>query len=305
MPISRPIAGAAMVAGGAVLFAGKGVLVKHAYAHGVDTCIVMSLRMLLALPIFAWLAWAGGAPAPRGALVGAAALGVLGYGLASWLDFVGLHFIGVGLERMVLYLYPTLVVLTAVARGRKRIGGTAWLALAGTYAGVVLTWYGQTDGGSRIALGVALVAASATAYATFVVASDDGLRVLGASRFMSVAMCGATLAVAAHQAARDPLALAAVPHVVWLDGAILALLGTVAPALLLAEGQRRVGAERASIIGSVGPCATAVFAWAVLDERPGALALVGMGLTVGAATMLALAKAPGPSPVSAPAARAG
>jgi drug/metabolite transporter (DMT)-like permease len=288
-------AAALLVAAGALLFSAKGVLIKGAYAYGVDPLTVLALRMLLALPAFLLIACRSGppdrAPPRRRTFAAAAGIGLVGYHAAPLLDFHGLRFIGVGLERMVLYLYPTLVIAWAALRGRRRIDARLLLALIGTYAGIVLAWAGQAAPGPGTALGVALVAGSAAAFAAFVVVGDDLMRELGSQRFMSTAMSGAAIGVLCHHALTHPLSSYAVPAPVWVDALALAYLGTLAPSLLLAEGQRRLGAERASVIGTVGPVGTAIIGWIALGERPTLIAVAGMALTIAAVTWLSLGKA--------------
>jgi drug/metabolite transporter (DMT)-like permease len=294
-----------MVAAGALLFSAKGVLIKNAYAYGVDPLTVLAMRMGLALPAFLLIACRSGPregppPRPR-AFAAAAGIGLVGYHVAPLLDFHGLRFIGVALERMVLYLYPTLVIAWAALRGHRRVDARLLIALAGTYGGIVLAWAGQASLGAGTALGVALVGGSAAAFAVFVVVGDGLMRELGSQRFMSIAMSGAAVGVLCHHALTHPLSSYVAPMPVWIDALALAYLGTLAPSLLLAEGQRRLGAERASVIGTVGPVGTAILGWLALGERPTPIAVAGMALTIAAVTWLSLGR---PVPAAQPQAKA-
>lgn len=306
-PITTPamapvLLGAALVAAGSLLFSGKSVLVKHAYTLGADPLDVLALRYVIAAPVFVAIgcvaggAWSG--PGTRDRIrdaASAAAIGVIGYHVASWLDFVALRSISVGLERMVLYLYPTFVALAAAAMQRRAVPRAVTLALAGTYAGIALTWGGEAASGPGTATGVALVAGSAACYAAYVLLGDGGIARLGASRFTAIAMVGASCSVLVHAFAARGLAPLGQPGAVWIDAVVLGLLGTVAPALLLSHGQRRIGAARAAVIGTVGPCGTALIAWAALGERPTTLAVAGIILTLASVTALSLAKTPSPA----------
>ncbi|HYE05770.1 MAG TPA: EamA family transporter, partial [Planctomycetota bacterium] len=179
---------------GTLLFAGKGVLAKLAYARGVDATTLIGLRMGLALPVFIVLFWRAERAAPRpatwGETIATVALGMLGYHVASWLDFLGLERVDAAVERVVLYIYPTLVVIAAIARGRQAISARVIAALALTYAGIALTWGGQARVGGADGVGVALVAASAVAYAGFLIGAEGLMARLGSGRFIALAMCG-------------------------------------------------------------------------------------------------------------------
>jgi drug/metabolite transporter (DMT)-like permease len=315
MDAGRLRVGAALVAGSALLFATKGVAVKLAYPYGVDPLTLLALRYGLALPVFAAIWWReerravarGAAPWPWSLYVGAAVLGISGYWLASLLDFLGLRLIPVGLERMVLYVYPTLVVAISALVLRQAVGRLTWVALGATYAGVALTCAGHAPGrgedAGATALGVALVAASAVAYAVFIVASGPALKRAGpdgSQRLMAVAMSAASVVTLAQGVATHGVgALVAQPAVVWGIGVFLALAATVAPTLLLAEGLRRVGAQRAAVIGAVGPVGTLLAAWAVLGETPMVAEGVGMAVTIAAGVMMGTAGAKAPTAGSA------
>ncbi|MBA3937242.1 MAG: DMT family transporter [Planctomycetes bacterium] len=138
-------------------------------------------------------------------------------------------------------------------------------------------------------LGAGLVAVSACTYAVFIVWSGPAMRGLDAVRFMSVAMCGACAAVLLYFLATHPLSTLVQPAPVYAYGVTLALVSTVAPSLLMGEGLKRVGAQRFAIISTIGPVGTLALAWVVLGERPGAIAAVGMCLTIAASVAMGLA----------------
>lgn len=292
---SSLLTGAALVAVSALLFGIKGVLVKLAYPYGLDATGLLGLRMAIALPCFLAVAWWTSRP-PAPPLSGrdlmlCAGLGVLGYQAASWLDFAGLERIDVATERVVLYLYPTVVVLVGVLIGQTRLTRAVLAALALTYAGILVTCLESGPARGAAAWGgIALVAASGIAYALFLVGSGAPSKRLGGVRFMAVAMCAAALGVVAQALATRPLAMWDQPAPVWLLGVALAIPGTVLPSLLAGAGLSRVGPARSAIIGTVGPVATVLMAWAVLGERPGSLVWAGGALTVVGGTLIGLAK---------------
>jgi drug/metabolite transporter (DMT)-like permease len=287
-----------MVAASALLFATKAIIVKCAYPYGVDVVDLLTLRMGFALPAFALIAWIEERRATvrlsAGDAVRAAGLGALGYYLASFLDFEGLRFIGVGLERMVLYVYPTVVVLLSATLHKQRISARLILALVVTYGGVGLTYAGRTLDGPDVALGTLLVLGSALAYAVFVVGSGRMIGRLGSLRFMSVAMSGACAVMLGHflvaAVYRGGMTLFQQPGAVYGYGLILALFCTIAPSLLMGDGLKRVGAQRFAIISTVGPIGTVVLGWLVLGEAMTPLAGLGILVTVAASLVMGLSK---------------
>ena len=272
-PARQILLGSALIVLGAIGFSAKSILIKLAYADSaqIDAITLMTLRMLFALPFFLSVAlWHGRAKTIShsrrdwGALL---LLGVMGYYLASLLDFKGLEYISAGLERLILFLYPTFVVLLTALLYRRGIGRAQRLALLLSYGGIGLVYGTQPMAASPdITLGALLVFGSAIAFAIYMTASGHYIPRFGARRFtawsMSVA-CGVTIA---HFLLSKPLAQLAVPPDVLALAVALALLSTVLPAFLMNAGIRRIGADRAAIIGTVGPVSTLLLAWLVLDE---------------------------------------
>jgi drug/metabolite transporter (DMT)-like permease len=279
-------AGLLLVAGGAMLFALKGVVAKFIYARGMDYESLVVIRSVAALPFFwAWALHHGAASAvwraPREAVAAAAAAGALCYGLGSLLDFHALTLIDASLERALLFTYPAMVVLATAALRRRRPGNGVMAAIALTWAGVALA-VGAFDGHvlEANARGSAYVLLCAATFATYFLASERYTRLVGSLAFTAFAMTGAAAGLLAFYLPRHA-ALPTVPDATsgWLM-LVLVLFSTVAPALMLAEGIRRVGAERGAIVSTVGPPFTIVVAWLLLDERLTAVQLLGTGLIV-------------------------
>lgn len=285
-----------MVFIGAVAFSAKAVLVKLAYAYPVTPLTLLTLRMLLSLPFFLAIAlWVGrssaGARLHRGDWALIVALGLIGYYLASLLDFIGLLYISAGLERLILFTYPTLVVLLSALVYRVRIQRREALALLLTYAGIALTFvHGGLLDQRNLVLGAALIFGSALCYALYLVGCGHILPRIGATRLTAYSMVVSSIAVVVHFVLTQPLAELHLPAPVYGLGLTMALVSTVAPAFLINAGLRRIGASRAAIIASVGPVSTLLLAFVFLNETVTGLQLLGTALVLAGVTGISLAK---------------
>ncbi|HEY6079336.1 MAG TPA: DMT family transporter [Polyangiaceae bacterium] len=285
--------GALCVVGSAVAFSAKAVIAKLGYRHGADPATLLALRMGLSLPFFAVAAvvTSRGRAALPGRDVGKIVLlGVLGYYLASVLDFYGLAYISAGLERLILFVYPTLVVVLGAIVFRTRITRRTVVALGLTYAGIALAVKSEAAGasGHDAWLGVSLIFGCALSYACYLLGSGRLIPRIGSLRFSALALIVSALAMLLHFAVVGGSFLGH-PPVVYLDGLVLALVCTVLPVFLLAEGIRRIGAGPASIIGAVGPVSTILLAHWVLGEPIHAMQAVGTALVLLGATVVARA----------------
>lgn len=176
---------------GAIAFSGKAIIVKLAYRYGVDAVTLLMYRMLFALPVFllmAWWAGRGQPPLTRKDWLGVLGLGFSGYYLASYLDFAGLAYITAALERLILYLNPTLVVIFGWVVYQR---GITWGQCAGmllSYCGVLLV-FGHEVGaqGTDVVLGSLLVLGSAISYAIYMVYSGEMVKRLGSLRLVGLA----------------------------------------------------------------------------------------------------------------------
>ena len=290
--------GVACALAGSIAFSGKPVLVKAAYAHGIDTTTLLTLRMLFAAPLFALMAlWAGRMTqaVSRGEVAALAGLGFIGYYLGSFLDLAGLQYVSAGFGRLILYLYPTLVLLLSAAFLRQPLRAAHWLSLALSYAGIFMVFAGEVDiagDPGTIAIGVMLVFGSAVTYAVYLVTGSRLVHKFGAMRFTAYASLIATGFVLGHfLATRNLAALDAAPPVYELV-AVLALFSTVLPLWLMAEGLRRIGASQVSLIGCIGPVATLAFAALFLGESVTAIQLSGAALVLAGVLIISLKPRP-------------
>ncbi len=255
---------------GALGFSGKAIIVKLAYRYGVDAITLIMYRMLFALPLFVALAWwasrGKAALAPRD-WAGVVGLGFTGYYLASFLDFLGLAYISASLERLILYLNPTIVMVLGWLLYRRGVRPMQMAGMAISYGGVILVFGLELKSqGADAALGALLVLASALSYALYLVYSGELVRRLGAMRLVGLASTVACLLCIVQFLLLRPLGAAVVAsEVIWLS-LLNASLCTVMPVLLVMMAIERIGANLASQAGMVGPMATIALGALLLDE---------------------------------------
>src|SRR3989338_515897 len=245
---------------GAIAFSGKAIIVKLAYRYGVDAVTLIMLRMLMALPFFLVIVWWTGRKARLSGVAlprltahdkwGILGLGVTGYYLASFLDFAGLAYISASLERLILYLNPTLVLLLGLVLYRRRITTPQIMGMAISYSGVVLVFGHEiTLLGPEAAWGALLVFLSAVSYALYLVYSGEMVKRLGALRLVGLATTVACLLCLLQFVVLRPLSAAAVaPEVIWLS-VLNATLCTAAPVLMVMMAIERIGASMAAQTG--------------------------------------------------------
>ena len=274
---------------GVLGFSFKAILIKLAYRWApVDPVALLTLRMVYSAPFFVAMAWwAGRAPGTKRIglrdarlLVG---LGFIGYYLSSLLDFLGLQYISASLERLVLFLYPTIVVLLSALFLAQPITRRAAAALALSYAGIALAvWHDIriTGDADTIALGSALVFGSALGYAIYLVGAGGIIARLGSSRFIAWAMLASTVFITAQFALTRPVSALQLPRSVHALALAMALFCTVLPTWMIAESIRRIGASTASLVGSLGPVFTIGFGALLLGEPVNLLQLVGVALVL-------------------------
>jgi drug/metabolite transporter (DMT)-like permease len=289
--------GSSLILLGAIGFSAKSVLIKLAYADSiqVDAITLMTLRMSLALPFFLAAAfWKGNSTYPpnqKSDWIGLLVLGILGYYLASLLDFKGLEYISAGLERLILFLYPTLVVLLTALLYRQPIGKSQQWALILSYAGIILVYGASPQAiSSDIVLGSLLVFGSAIAFAFYLTGSGHLIPRFGSMRFTAYSMSVACVVTILHFIATKPIQQLAVSMKVFALAIALALISTVAPAFLMNAGIRRIGAAHAAIIATVGPVSTLVLAYLLLGETQGPLQIVGSAIVLGGVALVSLSK---------------
>jgi drug/metabolite transporter (DMT)-like permease len=278
---------------GAIGFSGKTVIVKLAYRYGVDTMTLLALRMLFALPFFLLMAWWAGMPSAltRRDWLSLIGLGFMGYYLGSYLDLAGLQYISAGLGRLILYLYPTLVLAFSALFLKTPVGRRELVSLALSYGGIVIVFGTEMKYGSElstIALGGILVFGSAVTYAGYLVAGSGLVRKVGSMRFTSYASIAASCFVLGTFFAMRGTTALAVPQEVYGLAVILSVFSTVLPLWFMAEGLKRIGANQASLVACIGPIATIVFAWMFLDEPITAVQSAGAAFVLAGVMIISL-----------------
>jgi drug/metabolite transporter (DMT)-like permease len=279
-------AGLLLAVGGVVFFSLRPIFIKLAYAWVTDPVTLLALRMVFSLPFFIAAAlWVRGGPAHRplaGRELGAVcALGLLSYYLASFLDFLGLQYIDAGLGRLLQFIYPTIVVILSAVFLRKGVTRREIIALAVTYAGLVLVFAHSLEGGQRnFWLGAAMVFGGALCYAVYLVAGAELIARVGSMRFTAYAMSAASAACIAQFFLLRPLSALDVPAPVYGYAIAMALLSTVIPVFMIAEALKRIGANSVAIIGALGPVTAIAFGWLGLEEVMTPLQLAGSALVL-------------------------
>ena len=267
--------GLLLAGAGSIAFSGKAIIVKLAYRYGVDAVTLIMYRMLFALPLFVALAWwatvrqgrSERVPLTARDALGVLGLGVTGYYLASFLDFWGLEYISASLERLILYLNPTLVLLLGWVIYKRRITGLQAIAMFVSYAGVLLVFGHEADfAGPNAALGAVLVFASAASYAIYLVYSGELVKRLGSMRLVGLATSVACVLCLLQFVLLRPMSAAVVaPEVIWLS-LLNATLCTFAPVIMVMMAIERIGAGLAAQTGMIGPMSTIAMGVLILDE---------------------------------------
>lgn len=283
----------------AIGFSAKAVLVKLAYVEQVDAVTLLALRMAFSLPFFLLAAWVANRHQSHAAMTAkdwwaVVVFGFTGYYLASFLDFLGLQYISAGLERLILFLYPTMVVLISAIWFRHRISKRVIAALVLSYLGIAFAYVHDMQMQQQgLLLGSALVFASALAYAIYLIGAGHTIARIGSTRFTAYAMTVACVAALLQFAFTNSLSdLEQSSRVYWLSIA-MAMFSTVMPAFVLAAAIRRIGSMQTSIIGSIGPVSTIYLAYVFLGEAMSAVQILGSLLVLAGVLMISLKKPAG------------
>ena len=276
---------------GTFLFALKSILIKFAFAAGINPTQLLFLRMTMAVPFYLSILLIDArmfrhrprAPLTTSLAVRAMLLGLFGYYLASYLDICGLSYISAQLERLTLFTYPTMVAVLAWMFLGEQITPRIIVAILLSYAGVWLI-YGQESSladGPNVTLGVLLVLGSALSYSLYLLFAKPMMTRLGSRRFTSLAMLGSAMFIGLHFSVAESLSdLAQLPGIVFVYGFALAFVCTVIPSYMINEAIVRIGATRTTVIGTVGPVLTILLAVVLLAEPTSVYHFIGVLLAI-------------------------
>ncbi len=287
--------GLAIAISGAILFSAKAVIAKLIYRHHVDAVTLIAFRMLFSLPFFVAVAlWKG---RPETALTPMdyskiVIMGLLGYYVSSFLDFLGLQYISVGLERLILFLTPSFVLLISAIFLRKKITVLEWLALGTAYLGTVLVFFHDVRlGGADVMRGSVFVLGSALSYALYLLLSGELVKRVGALRLVAYAMCAASVACIVQFFLLRPPSMLVQPMEVYGLSLVNAVFCTVLPVFLTMVAVSRIGPTTTSQAGMIGPVSTLFMGALILDEPITAFQLMGTALVVAGMYLLSRKKA--------------
>lgn len=281
-------AGIALAVIGTFLFALKSIFIKLAFAAGGNPTLLLTIRMLFALPLYIAVLWrlqssTQKVKLDRSVVIKTLALGSLGYYLASLLDLSGLQYISAQLERLTLFTYPAMVAVLAWLFLGESLGRRIIIAITLSYLGVMLM-YGQERGladGQNVGWGIGLVVLSALSYSFYILFAKPIMLRIGSRQFTSIAMIGSTGFVVVHFCLTQQLSnLVSASPAVYAYGLVIAFVCTVLPSFMINEAIVRIGATRTTVIGSVGPVLTMIIAILVLHEPSTVWHFVGMGIAI-------------------------
>ncbi len=278
----------------AVGFSAKAILVKLAYLDEVDAITLLAIRMVFSVPFFIgiaiWVRYKHAQPLSNHDRLLVLGLGLVGYYLSSLLDFLGLQYISAGLERLILFLYPTMTVVLSALIYKRAIGKRTLFAMALCYAGIALVFLhdvGMTQGGA-VVLGASLVFASTLSYSIYLVGAGHAIERIGAMRFTAYAMVVASIASLLQFFAMRPMSALDLPLRVYELTAAMAIFSTVLPVFLLSYAIHRVGSGSASLIGSIGPVSTIYLAYVFLGEDISLMQITGSMLVLGGVLIISM-----------------
>jgi drug/metabolite transporter (DMT)-like permease len=288
----RYLYGIFMAGVGSMLFSGKAVLIKLAFGYGADAETLLALRMLMALPMFWGIFWWESRRKPMNAITWTDRLklfflGFLGYFLSSYLDFLGLQYISVGLERIVLYLTPTIVLLISYFVLHKAISRLQWYALVVGYVGVFVVFIQDASStGISAWLGMLLVFGSACSYAIYMIGSGEMVQRIGSVRLVVYASTASALLSLIQSSFYNPSAIFEQTQAIYYLSLLNAGLCTVIPMLLIMIAINRIGSPLVAQAGILGPVSTIFLGYFILSEPITWVQISGMGLVIAAMWLL-------------------
>jgi drug/metabolite transporter (DMT)-like permease len=281
---------------GIVMFSAKAIMVKLSYRFDADVLTVLLLRMVFALPFYLVIAYRSlknqeGYRLTKRDFISLLALGFIGYYAASYFDFLGLKYISASLERLILFVYPTLVILITWIALQKRPTRIQVFAIILTYGGILLAFADDLEmSGNGMWKGVIFIFLSAFTYAIYLVGSGSMIPRIGPVRFTSYAMIISCILVIIHYSIMNTTEVLHQPWQIYALGFAMAVISTVIPSFLISEAIKRIGASNFAIYGSLGPISTIILAIIFLGERLDFYQIVGTAVVIFGVSIINLKK---------------
>ncbi len=274
----------------AILFSTKAILVKLAFKNtGVDAVTLLALRMLFSLPFYLVALWIVKRTEDKKVLTTKQygwiiALGILGYYLSSILDFIGLQYVSAGLERLILFLYPTFSVLLNTFLFKAKLTRTQLIALAFTYIGIGIAYLGELQAfelhNSNFYFGSLMIFFCAISYSVYLVGTGRMVKHTGATRYTAFAMLSSTAGVFVHFLLTREIQQVSISNELVGYSIALAIVATVIPSFMMSIGMKKIGSNNVSIITSIGPVSTILQAYYFLDEKILPIQILGTVLVI-------------------------
>ena len=273
---------------GAICFSTKAVIVKLAYLEfPVDAITLLAIRMIFSLPFFLISAMVTSnkkenVKFTKRQWIDIAILGCFGYYISSLLDFQGLKYVSAGIERLILFIYPTFVLLISALWMKRKVRNIEWLAVLITYAGLCIAFIGevQVQTSGDFYFGSMLILICALTYAIYIAGSGALIPSVGAIKFNSYAMSFAAAAVLLHFMLTSTQSVLGLPFSIYAYGFLMAILSTVVPSYLVSISIKRLGANTTAVIASIGPVSTILQAALLLGESVSVLEIAGTGFII-------------------------
>jgi drug/metabolite transporter (DMT)-like permease len=274
---------------GSILFSTKAIIVKTAFnAIHIDALTLLTLRMVFSLPFYLVAAFItsnqkGNTKMNSSQWLYVIILGLFGYYLSSLFDFIGLQYISAGLERLILFLYPTFAVLINVYFFKQKMSGAQKVALLLTYIGIAIAYYGELHidtSNPHFYLGSFLVFVCAVTYSIYIAGSGKIIPYIGSAKFTAFAMLAATAGIFVHFLTTGNIQTLHSGAGLWYYGLLLAIVATVIPSFFVSNGLKRIGANNVAIISAIGPVSTIIQAHYFLGEKIFTEQIVGTTLVI-------------------------
>jgi drug/metabolite transporter (DMT)-like permease len=283
------VLGFAIAFTGAILFSTKAIIVKKAFASiHVDALTLLAMRMIFSLPFYLIAAFVVSAKGSNRKMTRAewmwtALLGIFGYYLSSLFDFVGLQYISAGLERLILFLYPSFAVLINRFVFKQKMYRNQLIALVLTYLGIGIAYFGELSidtGNPKFYWGSFLIFLCSITYAIYIAGSGKMITKTGPAKFTAYAMLASTAGVLTHFVLRGDYNEMEKGGQLWFYGLLLAVVATVLPTFLISFAMKKIGSNNTAIISSIGPVSTILQAHYFLGEPVFREQIIGTALVL-------------------------